>query len=79
MKYRPLIFTIISVLMLSLARLPLHLGFLVFIGWIPLMIVLRDGVSHPLRLLMMGFVWSLLYCGIVFYWIAQVTCRAWWA
>ncbi|MFA5509951.1 MAG: apolipoprotein N-acyltransferase [Candidatus Cloacimonadaceae bacterium] len=73
MKYRPLIFTIISVLMLSLARLPLHLGFLVFIGWIPVMKVLRDGVSHPLRLLMMGFVWSLLYCGIVFYWIAQVT------
>jgi len=73
MKHRDLIFTFISVLMLALARLPLHLGFLVFIGWIPLIVVLKEGGKSFKRLLQMGLIWSLVYVGIVFYWISEVT------
>ena len=73
MKHKDLILTFASVLLLALARLPLHLGFLVFIGWIPLMIVLQEGGRSFKRLLLMGLIWSLVYVGIVFYWISEVT------
>lgn len=73
MKHRDLWLTFVAVLMLSLARLPLHLGFLVFIGWIPLMRELRKGDKSFKRLLLMGLIWSLVYVGIVFYWISEVT------
>lgn len=73
MKIRDLLLVLLSVLLLSLARLPVKLGLLVFIGWIPLIWVMKEGGKSVWRLLLYGAIWSVTYCGIVYYWIFQVT------
>ncbi|MEF3694427.1 MAG: apolipoprotein N-acyltransferase [Candidatus Cloacimonadota bacterium] len=72
-KFRSLIPILIATLLLSLSRLPLHLGFLSVFAWLPLLWYF-DLRYHKLREL---FVAALLFCGVftasVLYWIATVT------
>lgn len=72
MKRDNLLLTLMSALLLALSRLPLHLGWLVFFAWLPLLRVFERGEARSLDLLRMGFIMSLIYCGIVFYWLIYV-------
>jgi len=65
-----LIWVVLSALMVSLSRLPLHLGFLVFVGWIPLLHFL---FQKKAKLWAAAALFSAIYIGIVFYWISDVT------
>ncbi|NMD13206.1 MAG: apolipoprotein N-acyltransferase, partial [Candidatus Cloacimonetes bacterium] len=73
MRRNDLLLTFLSALLLAVSRLPLHLGWLVFIAWIPLLQVFERGVEKARQLLLMGFIMSLVYVLIVFYWFALVT------
>lgn len=73
MKHKELILTFASVLMLSLARLPIYLGFLIFIGWIPLANALQIRGLKLKKIILMAAIWSVTYTAIVFNWIALVT------
>lgn len=66
----PLLWVLFSALLLSLSRLPLHLGWLAFTGWIPLLYVLE---SRKVKLWQAAMIFSLVYIGVVMYWIAGVT------
>ncbi len=72
MKLRELVLTFLSALLLALSRLPLHLGWLVFFAWLPLLRVFSTPDLRSRDLLRMGFFMSLTYCGIVFYWLVYV-------
>ncbi|MDD4223731.1 MAG: apolipoprotein N-acyltransferase [Candidatus Cloacimonetes bacterium] len=72
MKRNDLLLTLLSALLLALSRLPLHLGWLVFFAWLPLLRVFERGQASSRDLLRMGFVMSLVYCAIVFYWLVYV-------
>lgn len=65
-----LLWILLSALLLSLSRLPLHLGWLVFVGWIPLLFVLE---RKKVKLWQAGAIFSVVYVGVVMYWIAGVT------
>ncbi len=73
MRRNELILTLASALLLAVSRLPLHLGWLVFFGWVPLLHVFERGVARRSRLLKMGFVMAAAYILIVFYWFGLVT------
>jgi len=73
LRRNDLLLTFLSALLLAVSRLPLHLGWLVFIAWIPLLQVFERGVEKARQLLLMGFIMSLVYVLIVFYWFALVT------
>jgi len=66
----PLLWVVLSALMVSLSRLPLHLGFLVFVGWIPLLHFL---FQKRVKLWAAAAIFSAIYIGIVYNWIAEVT------
>ena len=72
MKRNDLLLTALSALLLALSRLPLHLGWLVFFAWLPLLRVFERGQASSRDLLRMGFIMSVVYCGIVFYWLFYV-------
>ena len=63
----------LATLLLSLSRLPLHLGFLAVFAWIPLLWYFDQGY-HKLKELILA---SLIFCGVftafVLSWIATVT------
>jgi len=65
-----LLWVILSALLVCLSRLPLHLGVLVFVGWIPLWHYLQ---APKARLWAASLLFSAIQMGIVFYWIADVT------
>jgi len=65
-----LFLAVISALLLSLSRLPLHLGWLVFVAWIPLLISLE---RKDYKAWKTALAFSIIQIGIVFYWIAGVT------
>jgi len=71
-KRNDLLLTALSALLLALSRLPLHLGWLVFFAWLPLLRVFERGQASSRDLLRMGFIMSVVYCGIVFYWLFYV-------
>lgn len=73
MRRNDLLLTLLGVLMLALSRLPLHLGWLVFFAWIPYLHIFERGVASKRQLLLMGFITSVVYLLIVFYWFALVT------
>lgn len=73
MKHKELLLTLISVLLLSFARLPYHLGWMVFIAWIPLVRALRQNKLSLKKIILMAAIWAVVYSSIVFYWIAIVT------
>lgn len=65
-----LLLAVFSALLLSLSRLPLHLGWLVFVAWIPLLVSLERKDFKPVKA---ALSFSIIQIGIVFYWIAEVT------
>ncbi len=73
MKRNDLLLTFLSALLLGLSRLPLHLGWLVFFAWLPLLGVFERGEASSRELLRMGLVMSVVYCSLVFYWLVFVT------
>jgi apolipoprotein N-acyltransferase len=73
MRRRNLLLTALSALMLALSRLPLHLGWMVFFAFLPLLYIFETGTAKSGDLLRMGFIMSIIYTSIVFYWIALVT------
>ena len=72
MKRNDLLLTLLSALLLALSRLPLHLGWLVFFAWLPLLRVFERGRASSRVLLRMGFIMSVDYCAIVYYWLVYV-------
>ena len=65
-----LLWVMLSALLLALSRLPMHLGWLAFIGWIPLLFVLQQ---KKVKLWLAALIFSTVYIGVVMYWIAGVT------
>jgi len=59
--------------LLSISRLPLHTGSLVFIAFIPLLKHIDSGSYKAKHLLICGLIFSAIQIAIVFYWIASVT------
>ena len=61
MRRRNLLLTALSALMLALSRLPLHLGWMVFFAFLPLLYIFETGTAKSGDLLRMGFIMSILY------------------
>ncbi|MCB5224872.1 MAG: apolipoprotein N-acyltransferase [Candidatus Cloacimonadaceae bacterium] len=76
MKNNKLLLTLLSALLLALSRLPLHLGWLAFVGWLPLLFVFENLENKSRDLLQMGLVMSVVYCALVFYWLIYVNVGA---
>ncbi|MDD4034807.1 MAG: apolipoprotein N-acyltransferase [Candidatus Cloacimonetes bacterium] len=64
---------ILSALLLSVSRLPLHTGFLVFVAFIPLLHYINRKQTRFKELLLAGLIFSTIQILIVFYWIGSVT------
>lgn len=64
---------IVSALLLSLSRLPLHLGFLVFFAFIPLLKFFDEDIDSFKDLLISALIFSFVQIAVVFYWIGTVT------
>ena len=62
LRRNDLLLTFLSALLLAVSRLPLHLGWLVFIAWIPLLQVFERGVEKSRQLLLMGLEAIQAYC-----------------
>ena len=73
MKYKALILTFASVLLLSIARLPIHMGWVVFIAWIPVAHALQTKDLKLKNIILMAAIWAVTYTAIVLNWIALVT------
>lgn len=64
---------LISAILLSLSRLPIYLGWMVFFAFIPLLYYFRRG-NHSLRdHAVSAVIFSLVQIALVFYWIGSVT------
>lgn len=66
----PLLWVALSAILISLSRLPLHLGWLVFVGWIPLLHFMEN---RKCQLWKAAALFALIYIVTLFYWIADVT------
>ncbi|MCK9309406.1 MAG: apolipoprotein N-acyltransferase, partial [Candidatus Cloacimonetes bacterium] len=66
----PLLWVALSAILISLSRLPLHLGWLVFVGWIPLLHFIEN---RKCQLWKAAALFALIYIVTLFYWIADVT------
>lgn len=64
---------IASALLLSLSRLPYHLGFLVFFAFIPLLKFIDEDIDSFQNLVASAFIFAFVQIGVVFYWIGAVT------
>lgn len=74
MKWFKLYFPVLlSVLLLSVSRIPLRLGFLVFGAFIPLLWFFERRVYRTRELLGAAAVFSAVFVGIVLSWISEVT------
>ncbi|MDD4310560.1 MAG: apolipoprotein N-acyltransferase [Candidatus Cloacimonetes bacterium] len=65
-----LLWVVFSAILISLSRLPIHLGWLVLLGWIPLLHYLQKPL---VKLWAAAAVFAAIYIGTIFYWIAEVT------
>jgi len=65
-----IVWVLLSAILVSLSRLPLYLGWLVFIGWIPLIYALEQ---QKLKIWQAAAVFSTIYIWVVLYWIVEVT------
>ncbi len=65
-----LLLAALSAILVSLSRLPLHCGWLVFVAWIPLIHVLQQ---KELKLWKIALAFSPIQIGVVFSWIWLVT------
>jgi len=63
----------LGALLLALSRLPLNLGWLVFIGWIPFLMVFERCNCRPRQLLWVAAIKAVVYILVVMYWIGAVT------
>lgn len=66
----PLVWVALSVILVCLSRMPLHMGWLVFVGWIPLLHAMEMKGYKPWKA---AAVFALVYISVLFYWIAEVT------
>ena len=64
---------ILSALLLSLSRLPLHTGLLVFVAFIPLLAYISRSKHRTKELIFGGIIFSAIQISMVFYWIGEVT------
>mgnify|MGYP000868604854 FL=1 len=60
-------------ILLSLSRLPLYLGWLVFVAFVPLLFYFKQGKHTLKQNLISVLIFSLAQIAIVFYWIGLVT------
>ena len=58
----------LSALLLSLSRLPLHTGFLVFVAFIPLLAYISQSKHRTKELLISGIIFSAIQISMVFLW-----------
>lgn len=65
-----LLWVVLSAIIISLSRLPLHLGWLVFVAWIPLLHFFHHKQA---KILPAAAIFSLIYVVVLYYWIADVT------
>jgi apolipoprotein N-acyltransferase len=65
-------YPILSAILLGISRLPLHLGFLVFFGMIPLFFYFDNKPTWK-QLLLDSFFFSVVYLTIALHWISLVT------
>lgn len=65
-----LLLAALSAILVSLSRLPLHCGWLVFLAWIPLLHVLQQ---KELKLWQIALAFTPIQIGVVFSWIWLVT------
>lgn len=63
----------LGALLLALSRLPLGLGWMVFLGWIPFLWLFERGIPRASELWKPACILSCLYVLIVMYWIGGVT------
>ena len=59
--------------LISLSRLPLRLGFMVFFAFVPLCKYLEDHSGRARELWLAALVFAFIQIGLVFYWIGTVT------
>ncbi|MDD3536107.1 MAG: apolipoprotein N-acyltransferase [Candidatus Cloacimonetes bacterium] len=64
---------IASALLLSLSRLPYHLGFLVFFAFIPFLKFFDEDIESFKNLLISALIFAFIQIAVVFYWIGSVT------
>ena len=62
----------LAALLLAVSRLPLHLGFLVFFGFIPLFSLLQEK-RHFKQMILAALVFSVVYTSTALHWISLVT------
>ncbi len=65
-----LVLTALSAILISLSRLPLYCGWMVFVGWVPLLHVL---FQKELKLWKVSAVFTPIYIAFIFNWIGLVT------
>lgn len=64
---------ILSALILSISRIPLHLGFVAFAAFLPLMCFFDREYHRPWKLLVASSLFAAIFIGIVLSWISEVT------
>lgn len=64
---------VLASLLVSISRIPLYLGFLVFLGFIPLLMYFAQEERSFRKLFGAALLYALVQIGIVFYWIGSVT------
>ncbi|HPS38724.1 MAG TPA: apolipoprotein N-acyltransferase [Candidatus Cloacimonadota bacterium] len=64
---------ILSALLVSLSRIPLHIGFLVFFAFVPLLWFFEREYHRPWQLLIAGMLFSGVFVAVVLNWISEVT------
>ncbi|MBN2830640.1 MAG: apolipoprotein N-acyltransferase [Candidatus Cloacimonetes bacterium] len=72
-KNKDLLLVMLSAFLLGLARLPHHLGFLGFVGLIPLLFYFDMKNHSGQRLFMAGFAYASVYCFTALQWLSLVT------
>ena len=73
MKPKYFIYVFVSAVMIALSRLPLHLGWMVFLGFVPLLKFFELPDLKPKHLLWSSFIYAAVYVPVVLYWITLVT------
>lgn len=63
----------LSALLLSISRLPLYTGWLVFIAFVPFLFWMQKGAKPLKELIFSALIYSFIQIAIVFYWIGTVT------
>ncbi len=73
MKTKDFLYVFLSALMVALSRLPLHMGWMVFLSFVPLLKFFDQPGMKLKHLLLAAFIYAAVYVPIVLYWITLVT------